>query len=95
VDYVLRAAANVLKPGGMFVLADEIRPVRLIERLPFYAVRWPLAAVTFALTQNTTHALKDIEKRLEQAGFRVACFKRYLLGSLALVAAEKPSCGIR
>ncbi len=94
VDYVLRAAAKVLKPEGMLVLADEIRPARFLERLPYYAVRWPLAAVTFALTQNTTHALKDIDKRLEQAGFRVVQNRRYLLGSLALVAAEKRSCGI-
>lgn len=93
VDYVLRAASTVLKPGGMLVLADEIRPARLLERLPFYAVRWPLAAVTFAFTQNSTHALKNIEGRLERAGFRVVSLKRYLLGSLALVVAEKISCG--
>jgi demethylmenaquinone methyltransferase/2-methoxy-6-polyprenyl-1,4-benzoquinol methylase len=93
VDFVLRAALTVLKPGGLLVLADEIRPARLLERLPFYAVRWPLAAVTFALTQNSTHALKNIEGRLERAGFRAVCLKRYLLGSLALITAEKISCG--
>lgn len=93
-DYVLRAASTVLKPRGMLVFADEIRPARLLERLPFYAIRWPLAAVTFALTQNSTHALKDIEGRLERAGFRVVSLKRYLLGSLALITAEKSSCGI-
>lgn len=94
VDYVLRAASRVLKHGGMLVLADEIRPARLLERLPFYAIRWPLAAVTFALTQNSTHALKGIEGRLERAGFRIVSFKRYLLGSLALITAEKVACGI-
>lgn len=87
-DYVLRASLQLLKPGGKLVVADEARPAgwrALVSSL----VRWPLAALTFLLTQNTTHALKDFEGRLEKAGYRVLAQKRYLLGTLALVVAEK------
>lgn len=89
VDYVLRVATELLKPGGMLVVADEVRPVGWWQKIVFYLVRWPLAALTFLATQNTTHALKGFEGQLEQAGYRVLSVKRYLLGTLALFVAEK------
>jgi len=90
INYVLRAAAVLLKPGGMLVVADEVRPGDIGQRIASAFVRWPLAAITFLLTQNTTHALKDFDGKLRQAGFRVAAQQRYLLGTLILFVAEKP-----
>lgn len=88
-DYVLRAAAGLLRPGGKLIVADEVRPAGLGQRIAAALVRWPLAAITFVLTQNTTHALKDFEGRLRQAGYRIAAQKRFLLGTLTLFVAEK------
>lgn len=88
-EYVLRASLGLLKPGGKLVVADEVRPAAWWQRLVFYLMRWPLAVLTFLLTQNTTHALKDFEKRLEEAAYRVLFFDRYLMGALALIVAEK------
>lgn len=87
-DYVLRASAGLLKPGGKLVIADEVRPSGW-RRLVACLIRWPLAALTFLLTQNTTHALRGFEGRLKMAGYRVVAQERYLLGTLALVVAEK------
>lgn len=89
-DFVLRASAKLLKPGGLLVVADEVRPAGLGPRLLASLVRLPLAAVTFVLTQTTTHALKGFEGRLERAGFRLCSRKPYLAGTMALFAAEKP-----
>ncbi|MBX9625546.1 MAG: class I SAM-dependent methyltransferase [Gemmataceae bacterium] len=88
-DYVLRAASKLLKPGGKLVVADEVRPARFWQRSAAALVRWPLAAVTFLLTQNTTHALRDFPGRLRDAGYRVVGESRYLAGALALFVAEK------
>ena len=88
-DYVLRLSAAALKPGGRLVVADEILPDVWWQRIIFYLLRWPLAALTFLLTQNTTHALKAFESRLKRAGYRIIFRRRYLLGTLALIAAEK------
>ena len=52
-------------------------------------VRFPLAAVTFLLTQTTTRALVRLEERLGKAGFRVRDSGHYLMGTLALFIAEK------
>ncbi len=87
-DYVLDDARRVLKPGGTLIVADEMVPSRWWQRLVFYFVRLPLAALTFLLTQNTTHALRSFEARLEQAGYRVRSTRQYLFGSLGLVVSE-------
>jgi len=90
VDHVVRAAARLLRPGGRLVVADEVEPARWWGRLLAAVVRAPLAALTFLLTQNTTHALKELDARLEAAGLRRVHRQGYLLGTLALVVAEKP-----
>ncbi|GMU21405.1 MAG: hypothetical protein AMXMBFR13_14980 [Phycisphaerae bacterium] len=87
--YVLQASHSLLKADGKLIVADEVLPASWWRRILFYLVRLPLAAVTFLLTQNTTHALRSFESRLAAAGFRVLSSKRYLLGTLALVVAEK------
>lgn len=87
--YVLRAAGKLLKPGGRLVVADEVRPARFWQRAAAAVVRFPLAAVTFLLTQNTTHALRDFPARLREAGFRVESESQYLAGTLAVFVAGK------
>lgn len=88
VDYVLRAAALLLRSGGKLVLADEVRPSGW-RRVAASLVRLPLAALTFLLTQNTTHALDDLEGRIGRAGLLVLSRKSFLFGTLALIVAEK------
>ncbi len=89
IDYVLRACSTVLKVGGKLVVADEVLSRRWWNRVLAGLIRWPLAAITFLLTQNTTHALRMFEKRLGKAGFGVISRKDYLFGTLALIVAEK------
>lgn len=88
-DLVLKASVVLLKAGGTLVVADEVLPLRWWNRVLARLIRWPLAAITFLLTQNTTHALRTIEDRLGRAGFEVASRKDYLFGTLALIVAEK------
>ena len=88
-DYVLRASTALLKTGGMLVVADEVQPTVRWQRILCVLMRWPLAVLTFLLTQETTRALKGFEKRLEDADYLVQFSKRYLWGTLALILAEK------
>lgn len=87
-DFVLRESKKLLKPGGTLIVADEIVPTSWAKRIPFYLIRWPLAAVTFLLTQNTTHALRGFDQRLKHEGFRISASRSYLFGSLCLIEAE-------
>jgi len=88
-DLVLRASSGLLKADGKLVVADEAPPPARWKRLPARLIRWPLAALTFLLTQNTTNLLKDIEERLEQAGLRPIHRKNFLFDTLALIVAGK------
>ena len=88
-DYVLRSTKNVLKQEGRLIVADEVIPKQWWERMTFHVIRWPLAALTFLLTQNTTHTLKGFESRIQRHGYEIKHMKRYLSGSLALMVMEK------
>jgi len=88
VDYVLRATCSLLTPAGRLIVADEVLPTSWWCRVLGNLVRWPLAALTFLLTQTTTHALKGSERRLEGAGYRLLDQERYLLGTLGLFVAQ-------
>jgi len=88
-DLVLQASAVLLKAGGMLVVADEVSPRLRWSRLLARLIRWPLAAITLLLTQNSTRALRMFEERLGRTGFEVVRRKDYLFGTLALVVAVK------
>jgi len=89
VDHVVRACARLLRPGGRLVVADEVEPRQRWRRLLATLVRAPLAAITFLLTQNTTHALRGLDARLRAADLHPVHLEDHLLGTLALVVAEK------
>lgn len=87
-DIVLREIRKLLLPGGKLIIADEVQPEGFARKLCAVLVRWPLAALTFLLTQNTTHALKDFTETLENAEYRVLSTRDYLAGTLTLFVAE-------
>ncbi len=87
--YVLRQTYRVLKPGGLIIIADEVRPNSLWKRILHLLVRIPLAAITYILTQTSTKAVKDIRSSLISAGFKIIQEKRNLLDSFGLYVAQK------
>jgi ubiquinone/menaquinone biosynthesis C-methylase UbiE len=89
-SYVLEAAASVLRPGGRLVVADEVRPESLWGRCMHAALRWPAAALTYVLTQTTTHAVRDLAGRVRAAGFAVREERRIGTAGPGLVVAVRP-----
>ena len=87
--YVLGQAYRVLKPGGLVIIADEVRPNSLWKRILHLSVRIPLAVITYILTQTSTRTLKDVESSLTDAGFKIIHQKRSLLDSLGLYVTKK------
>ena len=88
--YALSQTRRLLRPGGLLLLADEIRPQGLLQRLLHAALRVPLAALTWILTQTTTHAVPDLPGLVEATGFEVLAVRTALLGSWAEVMARRP-----
>ncbi len=86
---VLQMSAVLLKDNGKLVVADEVLPDMWWKRIFTGLIRLPLAVITFLITQNTTRALKKFDEHLRQSNFNVIFRKNYLLGTLALIVAEK------
>ena len=87
-DYVLAAARGLIRPGGQLIVADEVRPRGWLPRLGYACVRWPLAVLTYLLTQTTTSAVRELGKRVRAAGFQVV-EERLAAGSVRLVVAVR------
>jgi len=79
--YVLREAYRILRPGGLLIIADEVRSNSPWRRILHLSVRLP--------TQTSTRPLKDIRNLLAEAGFEIIYQKRSLLDSFGLYVARK------
>ena len=88
-DMVLTLAANLLKSGGLLIVADEVRAAKPWQRVLAALIRGPLTVITFLITQQTTHVIKNFEARLAAANFMVRRRQEYLLGTMALFTAQK------
>lgn len=78
-----------LKPGGKFVIADEILPERTLARFVHRMKRLPMLLVTYFLTQNTTHPLRDPSTLLSRAGFSNIESTRLWGGSFVIISARR------
>ena len=80
---------RILKPSGLLILADEVRPRGIIKRFMHAIMRLPLAIATYVVAQIGTKAIPDIAKEISKAGFSVLSEKRSLLDSFAVICAQK------
>lgn len=87
--YVLGQAYRILRPGGLIIIADELRSNSLSKRILQLLVRIPLTVIAYILMQTATKALKDVSRLLTNAGFEIVHEKRSLLDSFGLYVAKK------
>lgn len=89
--YTLDQAARVLKPGGLLLVADEVRPRHLATSALYSLLRAPLTALTYLITQQTSHAVRALPEELAAAGFSLVSSSRSALGSFGVYVAQKAS----
>jgi demethylmenaquinone methyltransferase/2-methoxy-6-polyprenyl-1,4-benzoquinol methylase len=87
--YVLETLRTRVRPGGVVVIADEVAPESVGARAWWSLTRAPLVAVTWLLTQTTTHAVGGLSEMLEAAGFVQARSER-MKGSFLIAIARVP-----
>jgi hypothetical protein len=72
------------------LLADEVRPAAPFRRLVHGLVRAPLVALTYVVSQQTTHPLTDPLERVTEAGLSVVSVRWGTLRSFVEIVARKP-----
>jgi ubiquinone/menaquinone biosynthesis C-methylase UbiE len=91
VTYTLEQIARILRPGGLLLIADEIKPRGLVKRLIHSLIRAPLAALAYVVTQQTTHPASNLSEKLMDAGLPIVATHLNLQGSFGEFVARKPA----
>lgn len=88
-SFVLRESAQRLAPGGRLVAADEVRAPQGWRRIAQLLWRVPQAALGWLLVGSLSRPIPDLSGELRDAGLEVIDEQGWMLGSLALVEAER------
>jgi ubiquinone/menaquinone biosynthesis C-methylase UbiE len=89
IRYALGQVRRVLRPGGLLLVTDEVEPPTAGRRLLHNILKAPLAALTYLVTQQTTHAVRGLPSRVATAGFLVEAIRSNWLGSFVELVARK------
>lgn len=87
--YALNEVKRLLKPGGLLLIADEVRGKGVAKRLANWLIRFPLVIITYLLTQTTTRAVKDLPKKIEKAGLKIESLRLSNMESFIELVAKK------
>ena len=90
VTYALKEVMRILRPGGLLLVADEVKPRGLVRRLIYSLIRAPLKAITYVITQQTTHPAPNLAEKLLEAGLLITSVRLNFLGSVGEFVAQKP-----
>jgi len=88
--YTLKQLVRILRPGGLLLVADEVRPQSLVTRVLHSLVRIPLAILTFVICQQTTRPIAGLRDKLTHAGLSIVSANSSRLGSFVELVARKP-----
>lgn len=80
---------KILKPGGLLLIADEARPENIFLRLLVWLLRSPLVIITYLFTQTTTKAVKQLPRKVRDAGFIIEQVKQNKTGNFIELVARK------
>lgn len=90
-SYALDVFCRLLRPGGTLVLADEVTPNSPARRWLYRAGRWPMAAVTYLVTQTSTHATRELDRKLTDRGLDTVQVAHRQGQSFQIVTGRKPA----
>jgi ubiquinone/menaquinone biosynthesis C-methylase UbiE len=93
VTYTLKEVVRMLRPGGLLLIADEVKPRSPVKRLIHSLVRVPLVIITYVITQQTSHPISNLSARLMDVGLSVVSIHLSPLGSFGVFVARKPAVG--
>lgn len=92
-SYALAQAKRILKPTGLLIVSDEVKPAGFIDRILLALIRAPLVVVTYLATGLTTTALENLPELVEKEGFLLESVRLSAMGSFMELVARKAAVG--
>jgi demethylmenaquinone methyltransferase/2-methoxy-6-polyprenyl-1,4-benzoquinol methylase len=89
ITYTLTQIRRILRPEGLLLLADEVRPGKLVARIVMALVRAPLVALAYLVAGRISHPVEGLPERVAAAGLVVESSQTSGLGSLSELVARK------
>jgi SAM-dependent methyltransferase len=93
IAYGLSQMVRFLRPGGLLLVADEVKPPDLPRRLLHALIKASFAGLTYLINQQTTHAVEDLPGKLSTAGFSIESVRQNALGSFVEIVVRKRAQG--
>jgi ubiquinone/menaquinone biosynthesis C-methylase UbiE len=88
-SYTLAQSKRILKPGGLLLIADEVSPPGIINKILICIVRIPLLMITYIFTQTTTRAIKNLPERVTKEGFSILTIRFNKVKNFIEIVAQK------
>jgi len=88
-NYTLLESYKMLKPDGLLLIADEVSPNGIINKILVWIIRFPLLIITYIFTQTTTRAIKDLSQKIAGSGFSIQSIRENKLKNFLEIIAQK------
>jgi ubiquinone/menaquinone biosynthesis C-methylase UbiE len=88
--YTLNEIKRLLKPGGMILVADEVVPAGIFKKLLHWLIKFPLAIITYIVTQTGTRAIKHLPEKVRENGFLIESLWLNKIGDFVALSGRKP-----
>jgi ubiquinone/menaquinone biosynthesis C-methylase UbiE/ferredoxin len=88
-EWALKELFRILKPDGKLLVVSEVRPKHFLKRAIYYALRLPLALITYLISQTGTKPVPNIADEMRQAGFAITEERYSFLESLLTAVARR------
>lgn len=88
--FTLNEAKRILKPDGLLLVADEVRPRGISKRIINWLIRSPLLIITYLITQTTTEAIENLPEKIEEAGLKIESLRMNKMENFVELVGRKP-----
>ena len=75
-NYTLKLSNKILKQNGLIIIADEIKSKSFFFRFMNFLIRIPLVIITYIITQTTSRAIKGLEEKVVNAGYKIESIRK-------------------
>lgn len=87
--FTLKEINRILKPSGLLLVADEVKPKSILKRILNELLRFPLVIITYLITQITIHSIENLPEKIKKNGLLIESIRLNNLENFMELVAKK------